>query len=96
MSTKKNIVSIANLGLAWGLKEIRALLSSRSDLKKDVKVVFMKLEGLQKTTVTRIASSLAGSFNPSAALLKEILQRKNWKRSSKISILSLYFKTESL
>ena len=67
MSTKKNIVSIANLGLAWGLKEIRALLSSRSDLKKDVKVVFMKLEGLQKTTVTRIASSLAGSFNPSAA-----------------------------
>ena len=66
MSTKKNIVSIANLGLAWGLKEIRALLSSRSDLKKDVKVVFMKLEGLQKTTANRITSSLASKIKPNA------------------------------
>ena len=54
MSGKKNIVSIAQLGLAWGLKEIRALLSSRSELKQDVKVVFMKIEGIQRTTLTRI------------------------------------------
>ena len=62
----KNIVSIAQLGLAWGLKEIRALLSSRSELKQDVKVVFMKIEGLQKTTTNRITSSLASKIKPNA------------------------------
>ena len=62
----KNIVSIAQLGLAWGLKEIRALLSSRSELKQDVKVVFMKIEGLQKTTANRITSSLASKIKPNA------------------------------
>ena len=66
MSGKKNIVSIAQLGLAWGLKEIRALLSSRSELKQDVKVVFMKIEGLQKTTANRITSSLASKIKPNA------------------------------
>ena len=64
MSEKKNIVSIANLGLVWGLKEIRALLSSRSDL--NVKVVFMKLESLQKNTITRLTSSLSSKINPDA------------------------------
>ena len=66
MSGMKNIVSIAQLGLAWGLKEIRALLSSRSELKQDVKVVFMKIEGLQKTTANRITSSLASKIKPNA------------------------------
>ena len=66
MSGKKDIVSIAQLGLAWGLKEIRALLSSRSELKQDVKVVFMKIEGLQKTTTNRITSSLASKIKPNA------------------------------
>ena len=35
MSGKKNIVSIAQLGLAWGLKETRALLNANSDLKQN-------------------------------------------------------------
>ena len=66
MSGMKNIVSIAQLGLAWGLKEIRALLSSRPELKQDVKVVFMKLETLQKNTITRLTSSLSSKINPDA------------------------------
>ena len=70
MSGMKNIVSIAQLGLAWGLKEIRALLSSRSDLKQDVKVVFMKIEGLQKTTANRITSSLASKIKPNAKFVE--------------------------
>ena len=44
MSGKKNIVSIAQLGLAWGLKETRALLDANSDLKQNAKIVYMKLE----------------------------------------------------
>ena len=66
MSGKKDIVSIAQLGLAWGLKEIRALLSSRPELKQDVKVVFMKLETLQRNTITRLTSSLSSKINPDA------------------------------
>ena len=66
MSGKKDIVSIAQLGLAWGLKEIRALLSSRPELKQDVKVVFMKLETLQRNTITRLTSSLSGKIKPDA------------------------------
>ena len=66
MSTKRNIVSIAQLGLAWGLKEMRTILNSRSDLKQKVKIVFIKLEGLQKATVTRLTSSLADKINPDA------------------------------
>ena len=77
MSGKKNIVSIAQLGLAWGLKEIRALLSSRSELKQDVKVVFMKLEGLQRTTANRITCSLASKINPNATFTnKDSLTKK--------------------
>ena len=66
MSGKKDIVSIAQLGLAWGLKEIRALLSSRPELKQDVKVIFMKLETLQRNTITRLTSSLSSKINPEA------------------------------
>ena len=46
MTNKREIVSIANLGLVWGLKETRALLESKPDLKQNVKIVFMKLDGL--------------------------------------------------
>ena len=66
MSGKKDIVSIAQLGLAWGLKKIRALLSSRPELKQDVKVIFMKLETLQRNTITRLTSSLSSKINPEA------------------------------
>ena len=77
MSGKKNIVSIAQLGLAWGLKETRALLNANSELKQNVKIVYMKLEGLQKTTVTRITSSLAGKINPDATFThKDLPSRK--------------------
>ena len=68
MTNKREIVSIANLGLAWGLKETRALLESKPGLKENVKVVFMKLDGLQNHTVTRLTSSLSGEIKPDAIL----------------------------
>ena len=76
MSGKKNIVSIAHLGLAWGLKETRALLNANSDLKQNAKIVYMKLEGLQKATITRITSSLAGKINPDATFTHKDLPSK--------------------
>ena len=66
MTNKREIVSIANLGLVWGLRETRALLESKPDLKQNVKIVFMKLDGLQKHTVTRLTSSLSGEIKPNA------------------------------
>ena len=66
MTNKREIVSIANLGLVWGLKETRALLESKPDLKQNVKIVFMKLDGLQNHTVTRLTSSLSGEIKPNA------------------------------
>ena len=66
MTNKREIVSIANLGLVWGLKETRALLESKPDLKQNVKIVFMKLDGLQKHTVTRLTSSLSSEIKPNA------------------------------
>ena len=50
MTNKRKIVSIAHLGLAWGLKETRALLESQQGLKDNVKVVFMKLEGVKEAS----------------------------------------------
>ena len=66
MTNKREIVSIARLGLAWGLKETRALLDSQPGLKENVKVVFMKLDGLQNHTVTRLTSALSGEIKPDA------------------------------
>ena len=66
MTNKREIVSIARLGLAWGLKETRALLDSQPGLKENVKIVFMKLDGLQNHTVTRLTSALSGEIKPDA------------------------------
>ena len=58
MSGKRNIQSIANVGLAWGLREIRAVTPF---IKDQVKIVFMKLENIKPETIKRIVSSLASN-----------------------------------
>ena len=89
MTNKREIVSIANLGLAWGLKEARALLESKPGLKENVKVVFMKLDGLQNHTVTRLTSSLSGEIKPDAIL------SRNYSPSRKLEIIFEDFNIET-
>ena len=89
ISNKREIVSIANLGLVWGLKETRALLESQPGLKENVKVVFMKLDGLQNHTVTRLTSSLSGEIKPDA-----IFHRKD-SPSRKLEIIFEDFNIET-
>ena len=89
MTNKREIVSIANLGLAWGLKETRALLESKPGLKENVKVVFMKLDGLQNHTVTRLTSSLSGEIKPDAIL------SRNYSPSRKLEIIFEDFNIET-
>ena len=89
ISNKREIVSIANLGLVWGLKETRALLESQPGLKENVKVVFMKLDGLQNHTVTRLTSSLSGEIKPDA-----IFPRKD-SPSRKLEIIFEDFNIET-
>ena len=66
MSGNKNIHEVANLGLVWGLREIRALLNARPNLEDQVKIVFMKLENIHGTTLTRLINSLVQPIRPDA------------------------------
>ena len=71
MSGKKNIQTIVNLGLVWGLEELRALLSAKPLLRDNVKIVFMKIENIQKQTMKRLVNSLASKINPNAHFEKD-------------------------
>ena len=83
-SLTREITSIAQVGIVWGLQQIKALLRTNDDLAEQVHIILLNTDSVSKATLTRFAASLAahqevhGSYQPKdppitkiTAILKE-------------------------
>ena len=55
----KSITTIAQVGLVWGLKELRIFLDADPEMKDKVKIIYMKTDTVKTGTLNRFAASLA-------------------------------------
>ena len=77
-SNSKDITAIAQAGLVWGLKQLKALLDADGELADKVHILLMNTDSVNKGTLTRFAASLAayqdtqGSYQPKDLAITKI------------------------
>ena len=69
-SVTREITSIAQVGIVWGLKQIKALLDANAQLAEQIHIILLNTDSVSNATLTRFAASLAahqevqGSYQP--------------------------------